>query len=77
MWQNMPTATSPSRPATAPAPRDPDLVRLEQRLRERLAAPVRVRYDAARGRGRIEIGFGSLDECDGILERLSLPAGDA
>jgi ParB family chromosome partitioning protein len=52
-----------------PTPRDPDLARLEERLRERLAAPVRLRYDAARGRGRIEIGFASLDECDGILER--------
>ena len=60
-----------SRPA---APRDPDLVRLEERLRERLAASVRLRYDAARGHGRIEIGFTSLDECDGILERLSLLA---
>jgi len=55
-----------------PAPRDPDLVRLEERLRERLAAPVRLRYDAARARGRIEIGFGSLEECDGILERLGV-----
>lgn len=55
-----------------PVPRDPDLVRLEERLRERLAAPVRLRYDVARGRGRIEIGFASLDECDGILERLGL-----
>ncbi len=64
-------ATAPSpRPA---APRDPDLVRLEERLRERLAASVRLRYDAARGYGRIEIGFASLDECDGILERLGLP----
>ncbi len=53
-------------------PRDPDLLRLEERLRERLAAPVRLRYDAARGRGRIEIGFATLDECDGLLERLGV-----
>lgn len=58
-----------SRPATL---RDPDLTRLEERLRERLTAPVRLHYDATRGRGRIEIGFSSLDECDGILERLGL-----
>ena len=64
-------ATRSARPAK---PRDPDLVRLEERLRERLAASVRVRYDPARGYGRIEIGFTSLDECDGILERLGLPA---
>jgi ParB family chromosome partitioning protein len=53
-------------------PRDPDLVRLEERLRERLTAPVRLRYDAARGHGRIEIGFATLEECDGILERLGV-----
>ncbi|MDS4026143.1 MAG: ParB/RepB/Spo0J family partition protein [Candidatus Contendobacter sp.] len=57
------------------APRDPDLVRLEERLRERLTAPVRLRYDAGRGRGRIEIGFTTLEECDGILERLGIKAG--
>ena len=60
-------------PSRLPKPRDPDLTRLEQRLQERLTAPVRLRYDAVRGRGRIEIGFASLDECDGILERLGLP----
>jgi ParB family transcriptional regulator, chromosome partitioning protein len=53
-------------------PRDPDLLRLEERLRDRLAAPVRLRYDAARGRGRIEIGFATLEECDGLLERLGV-----
>ncbi len=57
------------------APRDPDLIRLEERLRERLTAPVRLRYDAGRGRGRIEIGFTTLEECDGILERLGIRAG--
>lgn len=61
-----------TQPVALPTIRDPDLARLEERLRERLAAPVRLRYDAGRGRGRIEIGFSSLDECDGILERLGL-----
>ncbi len=56
----------------AVVPRDPDLIQLEERLRERLATPVRLRYDATRGRGRIEINFASLDECDGILERLGI-----
>lgn len=65
-------ATRRSRLAT---PRDPDLVRLEERLRERLTAPVRLRYDAARGHGRIEIGFATLEECDGILERLGIREG--
>lgn len=53
-------------------PRDPDLIRLEERLRQRLTAPVRLRYDAARGWGRIEISFATLEECDGILERLGV-----
>lgn len=63
-------------PVALPTVRDPDLARLEERLRERLAAPVRLRYDAGRGRGRIEIGFSSLDECDGLLERLGLREAD-
>ncbi len=66
------TLLSATPSARASTPRDPDLVRLEERLRERLAAPVRLRYDPARGRGRIEIGFASLDECDGILGRLGV-----
>lgn len=65
---------TPPQPRTA-SPRDPDLVRLEERLRERLTAPVRLRYDAGRGRGRIEIGFATLEECDGILERLGIREG--
>ena len=59
-------------PIRSSRPRDPNLAQLEERLRERLIAPVRLRYDADRGRGRIEISFASLDECDGILERLGI-----
>ncbi len=65
-----------SQPVQSSAPRDPDLIRLEEQLRERLLASVRLRYDAVRGRGRIEITFASLDECDGILERLGIQAPD-
>lgn len=70
-------ADPPPRPLVMPTPRDPNLTQLEERLRERLAAPVRLRYDAARGRGRIEIGFTNLDECDGILQRLGLREADS
>ncbi len=60
------------RAAAAPAPpaarRDPDVARLEQALSERLGAPVRLEH---RGRGgRIVIRYTSLEELDGILERL-------
>jgi len=65
----------PHQSVAPPTPRDPNLAQLEKRLRERLATPVRLRYDAVRGRGRIEIGFASLDECNGLLERLGLQEG--
>ena len=51
---------------------DPNVLELEERLREHLAAPVRLHYDSERGRGRIEIKFTNLDECDGILQRLGM-----
>jgi ParB family chromosome partitioning protein len=54
--------------------RDPDIVRLENRLQERLGSPVALKYRAG-GKGRIEITFSSLDECNGILERLGLMEG--
>ncbi|NJN47948.1 MAG: ParB/RepB/Spo0J family partition protein [Candidatus Competibacteraceae bacterium] len=51
--------------------RDPDIVRLENRLQEWLGAPVAFKYRTS-GKGRIEINFSSLDECTGILERLGV-----
>ncbi len=61
-------AAPPVRPA---ARRDPDVARLEQALSERLGAPVRLEH-AGRG-GRIVIRYTSLEELDGILERLGGP----
>ncbi|MEZ5583422.1 MAG: ParB/RepB/Spo0J family partition protein [Candidatus Competibacteraceae bacterium] len=51
--------------------RDPDIVRLENRLQEWFGSPVALKYRAS-GKGRIEINFSSLDECNGILERMGL-----
>ena len=62
-------AGTPSRQAM---PRDPNLVRLEEQLRERLATSVKLRYDVGRSCGRIEINFASLDECEGILEKIGI-----
>ncbi len=53
---------------TAPR-RDPDLVRLEQDLSDRIGAPVRVQ-SGARGKGKLIISYNSLDELDGILEHI-------
>jgi ParB family chromosome partitioning protein len=55
-----------------------DLVRLEEQLADRLAAAVEIRVQrkTARGeQGEIAISFGSLEELNGLLERLG--AADA
>ncbi len=49
--------------------RDPDLVSLEQRLSDKVGAPVQVQQ-GARGRGKLVISYTSLDELDGILEHI-------
>ncbi|HHJ11986.1 MAG TPA: ParB/RepB/Spo0J family partition protein [Chromatiales bacterium] len=51
------------------AARNPDVLRLEEDLSERIGAPVRIDYDR-RGKGRLVIEYNSLDELDGILERI-------
>ncbi len=56
------------------APERPrDIARLEQRLADLLTAPVAIRIKARTKRGEqgeIAIGFGSLDELNGLLEKL-------
>lgn len=49
--------------------RDPDLERLERELTEALCAPVSFKHSAS-GKGQITIRYTSLDELDGLLERL-------
>jgi len=58
------------RPRDAAVPRrDPDLVSLEQRLSDKVGAPVQV-HQGTRGRGKLVISYTSLDELDGILEHI-------
>jgi ParB family chromosome partitioning protein len=52
--------------------RDPDLLRMENRLQDRLGSPVKLKYQTSSGKGKIEITFSSLEECSGILERMGL-----
>jgi ParB family transcriptional regulator, chromosome partitioning protein len=59
-------AGKPPRPARAV---DPDIRRLEQELADRLGAKV-VLEQARGGKGRLVIGYNSLDELDGILEKI-------
>ena len=56
--------------------RSRDLQRIEQELSDALAAPVEIRLKkrTARGeQGEVAIRFGSLDELNGLLEKLGLP----
>lgn len=60
-------------PARPSRPRSRDMERLEEQLSDRLATRVEIRLQrkSARGEsGEIAIAFGSLDELDGLLERL-------
>ena len=54
----------PERPS-----RDPDVVRLENELADRLGAKVRIDH-RTRGRGSLTIHYTSLEALDGILERI-------
>ncbi|HEU4665518.1 MAG TPA: ParB/RepB/Spo0J family partition protein [Dokdonella sp.] len=56
----------PARPAAKP---DPNIAALERDLAEKLATRVRVAH-ARNGRGKLVIHYHSLDELDGILERI-------
>jgi len=55
--------------ATRPAAASRDTVRLEEELSDRLGAEVRLNANAA-GRGKLTVAFASLDQLDGIVERL-------
>jgi ParB family transcriptional regulator, chromosome partitioning protein len=55
--------------------RDPDIVRLEQRVGEIVGAETRIDYESGKGRGQIIFTFYTLEALDGILERLGYPAG--
>ncbi len=53
-----------------PEPRkDPDITRLERELSETLCAPVSFRHSSS-GKGQMTIRYTSLDELEGILEKL-------
>ena len=49
--------------------KDPDIIKLEQRLTEHLGAPVKIKQKA-KGKGSLEISYSSLDVLDGILSKI-------
>ncbi len=50
---------------------DPDILRLQNRLGERLGAKVKINHLAS-GKGKLVISYNNTDEFEGILERLKL-----
>ena len=54
---------------STPAPRDADVLALERELAEKLAAKVMVQHGRG-GRGKLIIAYHSVDELEGILERI-------
>ena len=53
----------------AEARQDPDILRLEQRLAERLGSPVQIRH-GQKGKGQLVIRYSSLDELQGVLAHI-------
>lgn len=49
--------------------KDPDIIKLEERLTERLGAPVQIKQKG-KGKGCLEITYTSLDVLDGILSKI-------
>jgi ParB family chromosome partitioning protein len=67
-------ATAPKKHA-ATVEKSRDIARLEEQLADRLTAPVQIRLKRrgqGQDRGEIAIGFRSLDELNGVLDRLGL-----
>ncbi|HMV17940.1 MAG TPA: ParB/RepB/Spo0J family partition protein [Rhodocyclaceae bacterium] len=61
-------ALHPKPQSAAPAP-DRDILRLEEEVADRLGATVKIKANT-KGAGMVTIHFGTLDQLDGLLERL-------
>ncbi|MEE4329482.1 MAG: ParB/RepB/Spo0J family partition protein, partial [Wenzhouxiangella sp.] len=57
-----------------PSGDDPDTRALERRLGEALGTQVSIQANR-RGKGRVTLAFDSLDQLDGLIDRLAGPAG--
>jgi len=62
-------AAPPGSDAKPAGSRDPNVSRLETELAEKLGAKVQIQHSAS-GRGKLVVGYGSLDELDGILAHI-------
>jgi len=69
-------SASDRRPQTAEKSRD--ILRVEEQLADRLTAPVQIRFKrrgSESGRGEIAIAFSSMDELNGVLDKLGIREG--
>lgn len=64
-----PSAKAVSKSAKKPAAQDPDIATLERELAEKLAAKVSIRHGRG-GKGQLVIRYHSVDELEGILEKI-------
>jgi len=48
---------------------DPDILRLENELGERLGSEVKIKH-TKKGKGTLQIAYNSLEELDGILSKI-------
>jgi len=60
---------NPVKKSKASAKKDPDIVKLEDRLTESLGAQVKIKQKA-NGKGSLEISYSNLDVLDGILKKI-------
>jgi ParB family chromosome partitioning protein len=58
-----------AKPDAPPKARDPDILRLEERIGSQLGAKVQIKH-TDQGAGKLIISYDSLDQLDGVLERL-------
>ena len=61
--------TSPVKKSKTSIRKDPDIVKLEERLTESLGAQVTIKQ-RANGKGSLEISYSNLDVLDGILKKI-------
>lgn len=67
--QQVPVSDKVGRKTDSTARRDPDIDRLAEMLSDRLGMSVSFRH-SGKGRGKLIIDYASLDELDGLLEKL-------
>ncbi len=60
---------APAPVAAQPKPRDPDIARLEERVTQSLGAKAQIKH-GGKGAGKLIISYDSLDQLEGVLERL-------